>query len=151
MIKDKKQAIKLLLELIEASCVSTTDFDMHTFFRVEENIFDCKTSCCLCGDLALSRLAKDYGCEVSDIDYISDELEENLANSATDIANELAEVLGRFLARSIYAESYFIRSKSAGKSDIAIKLLDHPHLTTESCRADAIDYIERVIEEIKAL
>lgn len=122
-----KKSIELLNLMLEASEKATLPLGMKSWYN-------CGTSCCLCGDVAIYNNAKD------------------ISEASSDFADLLDKYLGSNLAESIYSgfashrkdslEAFYDQNELNPNS-----LLEHPHLSSDhEDRAIAQDYIREVIK-----
>jgi len=136
--------IKLLEEIIQSGKDARLPLDMGIWVDNDDNF--CATSCCMCGDVAISRMSKK-----------SQEIDVDLASEkATDFSDELDEacwdVFGNsLLARSIYAGSSGAREERAYDSGLLTEEeLKHPHLNYDHhSREIAYDYVRLVIKKVR--
>lgn len=136
--------IKLLEEIIQSGKDAKLPLDMGTWVDNDDNF--CATSCCMCGDVAISRMSKKS--QFLDVDLASD--------MAVDFSDELDEacrgIFGKSsLARSIYAGSPNVRLEHACDSGLFTEEeLKHPHLNHEhNSRRIAHDYVRLVIKKVR--
>lgn len=122
-----KKSIELLSLMLKASKDAALPLNMRSWYN-------CGTSCCLCGDVAIYNNAKD------------------IHEASSDFADLLDKYLGGDLAESIYSGfashrkdslEYFFKNSELDPTP----LLEHPHLSSDhEDRAIAQDYIREVIK-----
>lgn len=122
-----KKSIELLNLMLKASEDAALPLNMRSWYN-------CGTSCCLCGDVAIYNNAKD------------------IHEASSDFADLLDKYLGGDLAESIYSGfssnrkdslEYFYKNNELDETP----LLEHPHLNSDhEDRAIAQDYIREVIK-----
>ncbi len=123
---------ELLQEVLDAGDKAKLPLDMNEWY--------CGTSCCLCGDVALSRWPE--GVETTKDAAASFSIELDQASLSTFGIYAVAE--------SIYLSGAHDRLESAEMSGIfTSEDLKHPHLTTNhSDRAIAHDYVRLIMRKI---